>query len=146
MVRVLIVDGSPVARALLREILDSDPDIEIVGEASTGLEGVEIAVTLGPDLITMNMVMADIDGLEAARRIMREQPVPVLFVAPDPHYYEINVVSVALHAGALDLSPGASRWGQEHGLVGKVKALAKARALKPDHPGALPKTSGSSTC
>lgn len=133
MIRVLIVDDSLTARTLLRQILSSDPDIEIVGEAETGREGVELAVELSPDLITMDLVMPDMDGLEATRRIMKKHPVPVLVVTANPHYKEVNVVFEALNAGALDLTTKAAGFGEtkeeewERGLIRKVKALAETR-------------------
>jgi len=80
-IRVLIVDDSPVVRALMREGLAAQPDMEVVGEAGDGAQAVSLAVKLRPDLITMDLLMPIMSGTEATLRIMRECPCPVLVVA-----------------------------------------------------------------
>ncbi len=78
-IRLVIADDHPVVRAGLQGMLASQPDFEIVGEATTGVEVVALAVTLHPDVVLMDLRMAELDGVAATAHIRKQQPeIPVL--------------------------------------------------------------------
>ena len=98
-VRVLIVDDQALVRAGFRMILESEPDVEIVGEASDGAEALEAARELSPDVILMDIRMPNLDGLEATRRLL-EQPGDVPRVLMLTTFDLDEYVYEALRAGA----------------------------------------------
>ncbi|QSP94383.1 chemotaxis response regulator protein-glutamate methylesterase [Marinobacter salinisoli] len=103
-VSVLVVDDSHFFRKRLTEILSGSGQIEVVGVASNGREGVEMAEKLRPDVITMDYEMPVMDGISAVREIMRKQPTPVLMFS-SLTYEGARVTLDALEAGAVDFLP-----------------------------------------
>ena len=77
-VSVLVVDDSGFFRKRLTEILTASGQIKVIGAATNGREGVELAEKLRPDVITMDYEMPVMDGISAVREIMRKHPTPVL--------------------------------------------------------------------
>ena len=84
-IRVLIADDHPTLREGLRAILDTQPDIEVVGEAATGQQAVDRAAVLQPDIVLMDLEMPELDGVEATRHIHERLPHPrvIVFTAFD---------------------------------------------------------------
>ena len=99
MIRVLLVDDHGMLRAGFRAILGSQPDIEVAGEAATGAEGVELARRLQPDVITMDVQMPDMDGIEATRRIVAD-PAITASIAIVTTFDRDEYLFQALDAGA----------------------------------------------
>jgi DNA-binding NarL/FixJ family response regulator len=98
LIRVLLADDQALVRAGFRMILNAEPDIEVAGEAGGGLAAVTNAEGLRPDVILMDVRMPDLDGIEATRRIVRDEDSPRVLVLTtfdlDEYVYE------ALRAGA----------------------------------------------
>jgi two-component system chemotaxis response regulator CheB len=103
-VSVLVVDDSGFFRKRLTEILTSSGQIKVVGAATNGREGVELAERLRPDVITMDYEMPVMDGISAVREIMRKHPIPVLMFS-SLTYEDARVTLDALEAGAVDFLP-----------------------------------------
>jgi two-component system chemotaxis response regulator CheB len=103
-VSVLVVDDSGFFRKRLTEILTASGQIRVVGVASNGREGVELAESLRPDVITMDYEMPVMDGISAVREIMKRHPVPVLMFS-SLTYEGARITLDALEAGAVDFLP-----------------------------------------
>jgi DNA-binding NarL/FixJ family response regulator len=99
MIRVLVADDQALVRGGFRLMLDSQPDMEVVGEAADGGEAVESALRLHPDVVLMDIRMPGIDGLEATRRIVRSAP-PALRVLVLTTFDLDEYVYEAMLAGA----------------------------------------------
>ena len=128
MIRVLIVDDSAFVRQALVRMLSSVPDIEVVGTAVDGKEGLEKAVALRPDVVTLDIKMPRMGGLEALRRIMTECPVPVLLLSSlTSEGGEITLRGLEL--GALDFVDKSSVRGHMNLLELAEELKAKVRAL-----------------
>ncbi|MBK1850155.1 chemotaxis response regulator protein-glutamate methylesterase [Marinobacter sp. 1-4A] len=103
-VSVLVVDDSGFFRKRLTEILTSSGQIRVVGVAANGREGVELAASLRPDVITMDYEMPIMDGISAVREIMQKHPTPVLMFS-SLTYEGARITLDALEAGAVDFLP-----------------------------------------
>jgi two-component system chemotaxis response regulator CheB len=98
-IRVLVVDNSALMRRLIVDLLGGDPQIEVVGEAADGLECLDAVERLHPDVVTLDVDMPRMDGLQALQRLMRTTPVAVVIVSG---VTRPEVVVDALQGGAVD--------------------------------------------
>ena len=121
-IRVLIVDDSPLTRDMIRAILSSAPDMAVIGEAGDGLEAVRAVAALKPDVVTMDIEMPVLGGLEAIARIMTEHPVAILVVTA---LTGVRTAFSAISRGALDVieKPDVSLENMQT-LQRKVRLLA----------------------
>ncbi len=130
-VKVLVVDDSGFFRRRLSEILASDSEIQVVGTACNGREGVEQALALKPDVITMDYEMPLMDGISAVRQIMQRCPTPVLMFSSLTHE-GARVTLDALDAGAVDYLPKNFEDISRHPdkvrqlLCDKIKSIARS--------------------
>lgn len=151
MIRVLVAEDSPTMRELLIHTLKSDRGIEVVGSAKSGVEAVAMARDLAPDLITMDIEMPGMNGIEATRAIMRESPTRIIIISNLFRDGEVALSLEATRAGALMVlpkpgsptSPGFP--AQRHQILSMVRAMSGVKVVRrlfddpgPTHPRRTP--------
>jgi two-component system chemotaxis response regulator CheB len=135
-IRVLIVDDSPSVRMMLEQIFSADTAFEVAGSAGDGAEAVQAVERLAPDVVTMDILMPGMSGLDATRLIMERHPVPIVMVSGNLDPEEVLTSFRAMEAGALAALPkprGASH--PEHGadvalLLQKVKLMSEVKVIR----------------
>jgi len=131
-IKVLIIDDSALIRSLMREIINSQPDLEVVGQAPDPITAREMIKQLNPDVLTLDVEMPRMNGLEFLEKLMRLRPMPVLMVSTLTERGN-EVTLKALELGAVDfitkpgigVSDGLAELGNEIG--DKIRAAARAR-------------------
>lgn len=99
LIRVLIVDDHEIVREGLETLLAEEPTLEVVGQAANGLEAVALAETLRPNVILMDLVMPQMDGIEATRRIRQVSPTSQILILTS--FADDERVRGAIQAGAI---------------------------------------------
>ncbi len=144
MIRVLIAEDSPVMQDLISHVLQSDPDISIVGVATNGKEAIELVKKFKPDVLTMDVNMPVMNGLEATRIIMQECPLPVIIVSSDFHPQDVGAAFKALEYGAVVVaekphSYGAPQFDQSASrLIRTVKLMSEIKVVRRNIPAISP--------
>ena len=138
-IRVLVVDDSGFFRRRLTEILNSDPQIEVVDAAVDGKDAIAKVASCKPDVITMDIEMPIMNGIDSTRQIMKTHPVPILMFS-SLTYDGAKATLDALEAGATDFLPkrfdDISNDKQEarNILCSRIKALGSAGRATPSRP------------
>lgn len=123
-VRVVLVDDHPIVRDGLRALLGSVDDVDVVGEAASGEEAIEVVRNTAPDVVIMDIEMPGIGGIEATRRLAAAHPRSVVLVLT--MYGEDEFVFAALRAGARGyLVKGA----QQEDVLRTIRAVARGDAV-----------------
>lgn len=136
MINVLIADDSPVILASLENILSSDPSIRVIATARNGQEAVSLARSKKPDVITMDINMPVMDGLEAVREIMETNPIPVIIISSIMDADDPKDTFKALEAGAVTIMNKPSALGSRESaiyakqLTQQVRLLSEIRVIK----------------
>lgn len=130
-VKVLVVDDSAFMRKAITGMLKSDPDIEVIGEAADGGEAVQKVRSLTPDVVTMDIEMPKMNGLDALKHLMRDNPIPVIMVSSLTEEGARETIK-ALEIGAADYVPKhlsgniVNIVNIKSDLISKVKLLGRS--------------------
>jgi two-component system chemotaxis response regulator CheB len=133
-IRVLVVDDSPAQRRMLVAMLESDKELQVVGWAADGAGAVQTVARFRPNVIVMDLRMPVMDGVEAARQIMRATPVPIVLVTATGAVQDRALVDDAVDAGVLSVvskpSPGADGQSGVRALLRTVKSMAGVKVVR----------------
>ncbi len=133
-IKVLIVDDSSFLRKIMKKIMVESGKIEVVGEAANGKEAIEKAAELKPDIITLDINMPIMSGLEALEIIMRENPTPIIMVS-SLTTEDAEVTFEALEKGAVEFFPKQTKNFNENirtirdELIPKIENIARKKRL-----------------
>lgn len=132
-IRALVVEDSATVRERLREVLVSDPEIEVVGVAEDGKRGIELCRELRPDVVTMDMMLPVMSGLAATEYIMAHCPTPILVVSSSLNRGELFRTYEALAAGAVDVlekpGPDDADGVWERKFLDAIKLVSRIRVI-----------------
>jgi len=131
--KVLVVEDSLTIRKHIVAVLAAAPGIEVVGEAADGKAGIELCGRLQPDVVTMDMMMPVMTGVEATEHIMAYCPTPILIVSASTNRGELFKTYDALAAGAVDVLDKPSGADSDHGwerqLVSAVRTVSRVHVI-----------------
>ena len=122
--RILVADDHPAFRTGLRQMLQDVPDLEVVGDAQTGAEAIELTQELAPDVVVMDLRMPEVDGIEATRRLQQVAPSAAVIVLT--MFEDDDSVYAAMRAGALGYLLKGS---QQDEIVRAIRAVAAGEAI-----------------
>ncbi|ODN29700.1 chemotaxis response regulator protein-glutamate methylesterase [Fervidobacterium thailandense] len=100
-IKVMVVDDSPFMRMILKDIIDQQPDMKVIAVAKDGMEAVELALKHRPDVITMDVEMPKLNGIEAVKEIMKRAPTRIIMVSSLTEE-GAEITLLALELGAVD--------------------------------------------
>jgi chemotaxis response regulator CheB len=129
-IKVVLVEDSVVALEVLERLLNSSPEIDVVGTARDGAEGLRVINQTKPDVICTDLQMPTMDGLEFTQKLMAQNPLPVLVISNAVNPNDVENIYSLMKAGALDFFPkpnsgSATDYEKIKGaLVTKIKVLS----------------------
>jgi two-component system chemotaxis response regulator CheB len=128
-IRVLIVDDSKTAREAIAAILTNDPAIQIVGQAADGDEGVVLTAELKPDVITMDINMPKLNGYEATKQIMAQNPTPIVVLTSVTQEEMVHEGLNILLVGALEIVQKPGNLTAQNMETIRAELIAKVKAV-----------------
>ena len=135
-IRVLVVEDSAVVRAVLVKLLKDDPQFEVIGTAGNGEEAVAFVARTRPDVVLMDVHMPKLDGIEATRQIMEQNPVPIVIASATIQPHEVPLAFRAMQAGALAFVDKSAQIGspqfdeQSRQLKQMLKLMSEVKVVR----------------
>lgn len=126
-IKVLVVDDSSLSRAVIISIISDCPEIEVIGEAENGKRAINMVKQMKPDLVTMDLEMPSVGGLDAIKQIMAADAVPILVITGRGSSED---AFKALSSGALEVMEKAAIKENSEELLEKIKLLAKIKVIR----------------
>jgi len=136
MIRILIVEDSPTAAFMLSNFFASDPEFQVLDIATTGKDAIKKVMELKPDIISMDVELPDINGLEVTRHIMSSTPTPIVIVSGDNSPNQVDLSFRAIDAGALAAIPKPQIHGADeleklrNELIFTFKAMSEIKVIR----------------
>jgi two-component system chemotaxis response regulator CheB len=130
--KVLVVEDSRTVRHMLVHLINQTADMQVIGEACDGREALDLTTKLGPDVILMDVVMPQMDGLEATRQIMQTRPTPIVLISATLGASETEIAFKAIKAGALTVLPKPAASGNPQevtSLLNTIRAMAGVHVI-----------------
>jgi chemotaxis response regulator CheB len=128
-IKVVLVEDSLVALEVLERLLNSSPDIDVVGTAHDGVEALRVIDRTNPDVICTDLQMPNMDGLEFTQQVMAKRSIPVLVISNAVHPSDVDNIYNLMKAGAGDFFPKPNSGSAtdyeslKNTLVTKIKVL-----------------------
>ncbi|WP_448381103.1 response regulator [Gloeomargarita sp.] len=132
-IRVVLIEDSIVALEILKRLINSSNEVEVVGTAADGIEGLQVIAKTQPDVICTDLKMPNMDGLEFTKAVMERYPRPVLVISNAVQPTDVDNIFNLMQAGALDFFPKPTAGTAEDyeklkdTLITKIKVLATKR-------------------
>ncbi len=132
-IRVVLIEDSVVALEILKRLINSSNEVEVVGTALDGVEGLQVIAKTQPDVICTDLQMPNMDGLEFTKAVMERFPRPVLVISNAVQPTDVDNIFNLMQAGALDFFPKPTTGTAtdyeklKDTLITKIKVLASKR-------------------
>ncbi|MCU1282098.1 MAG: cheB-5, partial [bacterium] len=132
--RIFVIDDSPMFREMLRDVVQGEGDIVVVGEAASGEEAIARVASLQPDLVTVDIEMPGLGGLATIAQLMMRRPVPILVLTGQPTGEGSSLAFDAIGRGALEIASKSSLGDDDGRWIRQlIKQLGTVRVVR--HPG-----------
>lgn len=131
-IKVLIVEDSPTIAQILKKLMESDPQLQVVGVATDGAEAIRLVARFRPNVITMDVQMPRMTGLEATEYIMAHYPTPILVLTASLGRQDVDLSFKMLSTGALEIieKPSGSDWGKAgEKLLERIKLVSRVKVI-----------------